>query len=122
YRGHGVGWLLLVGQLGSGIGIAADALLVLMQQGVVNPQVRWLVQMIQALFDAPFSVATISVAFMLAPDGRLLSRWWRLAVVLPIAAGIFRLAGAGVQFVADIPLGSVVFDGGILTVMFFASF
>jgi signal transduction histidine kinase len=89
---------------------------------VVNPQLSWLVELIQALFDATFSVATVSVAFMLAPDGRLLSRWWRLAVVLPIAAVILRWAVIGAQFVADIPLGSVVFDGGILTVMFFASF
>ncbi|HEY4991653.1 MAG TPA: hypothetical protein VII33_06165, partial [Nakamurella sp.] len=73
YPRNVVGWLLLVGQFGNVIGLAADAFLVLVAQGLVDDAWAGAAEYVQALFDATFAVSFISVLFMIAPDGRLLS-------------------------------------------------
>jgi signal transduction histidine kinase len=117
-----VGWLLLISQLGNVIGIAADAYLTLLYQGLVDVTFQRALELTQAVFDAAFSVAIISILFMIAPDGRLLSRGWRLMVGLPIAALVLKMVVIWIQFADDLPLGGPAGDGGIIDLLFFASF
>ena len=82
-----IGWLFLVGQLGSVIGLAAEAFRILAVQGVVtSPLAGQIAGYLHDVFGATFLVTAMAVIFMIAPDGRLLSPRWRLAVAVPIAA------------------------------------
>ena len=88
-----VGWLFLIGQLGNAIGLAAIAFLELVLQGVVDsPLGGQIAGYLGDIFGTTFTVSLMSVIFMIAPDGRLLSPWWRLAVTVPIATLVLRWA------------------------------
>lgn len=90
-----IGWLFLVGQLGNVIGFAAEAFRVLIVQGVVDsPLAGQVAGYLSVVFGTTFAVSVMSVIFMIAPDGQLLSRRWRLAVAVPIAAVALRLTGS----------------------------
>ena len=76
-----VGWLFLIGQLGNVIGLAADAFGMLVVQGVVDSLLSGQIAgYLSQVFGTVFTVNVMSVIFMIAPDGRLLSRRWRDAV------------------------------------------
>src|SRR6476661_5936677 len=82
-----VGWLFLVGQLGSAIGLAAEAFRILAVQGVItSPLAGQIATYLHDMFGATFLVTAMAVIFMIAPDGRLLSPRWQLAVAVPVAA------------------------------------
>ncbi len=82
-----VGWLFLIGQLGNVIGLAADAFGMLVAQGVVDSSADGhIAGYLNQVFGTVFTVNTMSVTFMIAPDGHLLSRRWRFAVSVPLAA------------------------------------
>ena len=89
-----IGWLFLVGQLGNVVGLAADAFGILVAQGIVgSPPVGQLAAYLGQVFGAVFTVSVMSVIFMIAPDGRLLSRRWRVAVGVPVAAQVLWVLG-----------------------------
>lgn len=93
-----IGWLFLVGQLGNAIGLAATAFIVLVLQGVVDlPFAGQIASYLSDIFSTTFTVSFMSVIFMIAPDGHFLSRWWRLAVVVPVATLVFRWAAVVIQ-------------------------
>src|SRR6478735_6544645 len=82
-----VGWLFLIGQLGNAIGLAAEAFSVLVVQGVAgSPVAGQVAGYLGQVFSTIFAVSVISMIFMIVPDGRLLSRRWRLGIGVPIAA------------------------------------
>lgn len=89
-----IGWLFLVGQLGNVIGLAADAFRILVVQGVVDsPVAGQIAGYLSGVFGTVFTVTVMSVIFMIAPDGRPLSRRWRLAIGVPVAAQALWWAG-----------------------------
>ena len=93
YPRNRVGWLFCVGQLGNAIGLAAQAFVVLVGQGRIDAPTAGLVAVYVAnLFDATYTIAFLAVIFMIAPTGRLLSRRWRYAVAVPIAAVVVNAA------------------------------
>jgi len=90
-----VGWLFIIGQLGNVIGLAADAFNLLTTQRVVeSPLAAQISGYLRDVSGTIFTVNVLSVIFMIAPDGRLLSKRWRFAVSVPIAAQLFWWAGA----------------------------
>lgn len=94
YPGNLVGWLLVIGQLGNVIGLAADAFGVLVEQGVVTaPVARRIAGYLGQVFGTVIAVTVLSAIFMIVPDGRLLSRRWRFAVAVPIAAQVLWWVG-----------------------------
>ena len=99
-----VGWLFLIGQLGNAIGLAAEAFRVLVVQGVVDSPVAGQVAgYLGQVFSTIFAVSVISVIFMIVPDGRLLSRRWRLGIAVPIATLAMNWVG-----IALLPAGAFV--------------
>ncbi|MET0965758.1 MAG: hypothetical protein ABWZ02_05140, partial [Nakamurella sp.] len=94
YPGNLVGWLFLVGQLGHAIGLAAFAFRALVQQGVVDALLfGQLAGYLVNVFGTVFTVSIMSLIFMIAPDGRLLSPRWRVAAAVPIAAQLLWWGG-----------------------------
>jgi signal transduction histidine kinase len=82
-----VGWLLCVGQLGSPIGTAAHEFATLATSGqIAGAQFADAAFYLSDMFDAYYTLVFLIVIFMIVPDGRLLSRRWRAALVLPFAA------------------------------------
>src|SRR6478752_1481364 len=99
-----VGWLFLIGQLGNAIGLAAEAFSVLVVQGVADsPAAGQVAGYLGQVFSTIFAVSVISVVFMIVPDGRLLSRRWRLGIGVPIAAVAMNWLG-----IALLPAGAFV--------------
>ncbi|MET0864949.1 MAG: hypothetical protein ABWZ98_11490 [Nakamurella sp.] len=93
-----VGWLFLVGQLGHVIALAALAFRVLVAQGVVDARLLGQVAgYLGDIFGTVFTVSVMSLIFMTAPDGQLLSRRWRLAAAVPVAAQLLWWAGAAAR-------------------------
>ena len=74
------------------------------------------------VFGATFLVTAMAVIFMIAPDGRLLSRRWRLAVAVPVAALALRCVAIAIT-PADVYLpGSVERLGSLAELVLLASF
>jgi hypothetical protein len=87
YPGHLIGWLFVVGQLVSELGVALGAYGYSAVAGELGsaPGGRLAVWLsIQA--GGLFVVAMLSVLFLLAPDGRLAGPRWRVALAFPILA------------------------------------
>ena len=98
YPRNVIGWLFLVGQLGNMIGLSAISFRVLVAQGIVDSQrAGQIAGYLGDIFGTVFTVIVMSLIFMIAPDGRLLSRRWRLAVAVPIAAQTVWWAGVASQ-------------------------
>ena len=73
--------------------LAAQAFVVLVGQGRIEAPIAGRVAVYVAnLFDATYTIAFLAVIFMIAPTGRLLSRRWRYAVAVPIAAVVVNAA------------------------------
>jgi len=90
-----IGWLFCVGQLGSALSQAAAAYVATTPTGDLEAGgAQFLaesVRLIAQTFNAYYTMAFISLIFLLAPDGRLPSRRWRLAPVVPIAAVVMQV-------------------------------
>jgi len=98
YPGNLVGWLFLVGQLGHAIGLAAFAFRALVQQGIVDaPLLGQLAGYLVNVFGTVFTVSIMSLIFMIAPDGRLLSPRWRVAAGVPVAAQLLWWGGTAAR-------------------------
>src|SRR6478735_8794171 len=118
-----IGWLFLVGQLGSVIGLAAEAFRILAVQGVVtSPLAGQIAIYLHQVFGATCTVTILAVIFMTVPDGRLLSRRWRLAVAVPMAAFALRCLSILVTPASVFLPGSVEGPGPLAELMLLASF
>lgn len=85
YPRHRVGWLMVVGQLGTTFGLAVQAY----AHEVLSGRLRgapWghLALWLSIQTGAIFAVTLLAVLFLIAPDGRLLSRRWRPAMAVTI--------------------------------------
>jgi hypothetical protein len=90
HPGNRVGWLFCAGQLGTAIGLAADAFGTAAQfHG--QPAPGWTLEPAVVLsysMGAVWALTIVSAIFLVVPDGRLPSRRWRpvaLALPLPLA-------------------------------------
>jgi hypothetical protein len=86
YPDNRVGWLLSIGQAGTGLGFATSAYAyrVLAEHALGPPVSGHLAAWVSHLFGAGYAVPLTCALFLLVPDGRLLSRRWRpvMAVVI----------------------------------------
>jgi signal transduction histidine kinase len=94
YPGHPVGWLFVVGQLLSELGLALraygwSALSGELGSAPAGHLAVWL--SIQA--GGLFVIALLAVLFLMAPAGRLASRRWRWALALPLVGLVINAAG-----------------------------
>ncbi len=98
YPRNVIGWLFLVSQLGQAFGLVVAAFAALVADGTVDaPLTGRIALYIDQFLDATFTVAIMSVIFMIVPDGQLLSRRWWAAVWLAILAAVFRLGAIASQ-------------------------
>lgn len=86
YPGHPVGWLFVVGQLLSEVGLALGAY----GHGALSGELGnapggHLALWLSIHFGGLFVVALLAVVFLLSPDGHLVSPRWRWAVALVLA-------------------------------------
>src|SRR4051794_35524285 len=94
YPKHPIGWLLLVSGLSS-ISISSEAYSLWAFDGsghgpaLAGHLTGWL----SALFGAPLAMTAVIVIFLIAPDGRFLSRRWRWVAVTAVI-GIVAYTGA----------------------------
>jgi signal transduction histidine kinase len=96
YPGHPVGWLLVVGQLLSELGLALRAYGHSALAGELGDTpggevATWLSIQTGGLFV----VALLAMLFLLAPDGRPASPRWRLALALPVSGLVISTAAVG---------------------------
>ncbi|MGS0687868.1 hypothetical protein ACVBEQ_22370 [Nakamurella sp. GG22] len=119
YPGNVIGWLFVVGQLGSIIGLAADAFTVLVAEGTVDaPLAGQICAYLKSMFDGTYTMVFLAIIFMIAPDGRPLSPRLRYAIALPIAALALRLAILFSQPASDLIPGAVTEpDGPIIALL-----
>ncbi|WP_395728808.1 hypothetical protein [Nakamurella sp.] len=86
YPRNMVGWLFAAGQLGDAFGLACKAVVfTLITTGRPDAIPRGVLFGSQ-LFGAFFTVAFLALIYLLAPEGRLPSRRWRYAPLVPIGA------------------------------------
>ena len=87
YPRNTVGWLFCVGQFGNALGMTAQAFAIVAARGLIEAGGgETFALYVSNLFDATYTVAFLAVIFMLVPEGTLLSRRWRWAVALAVAA------------------------------------
>lgn len=121
---HRIGWLLCAGQFGVAVGLALQAFgaRVLAGDGdlasTVGHWALWLAQLV----SAPYALALVATLFLLAPDGRLPSRRWRVALALCAAGVALHVAavvvvgpaGIGVSGRSDVgPVAESLFNASI---------
>jgi signal transduction histidine kinase len=91
HPGNRVGWLFCVGQLGTAVGLVADAFGTAVQlHGQAAPD--WMLEpsvVLSYSMGAVWALTVVSAIFLIVPDGRLPSRRWRpvaWALPVPLAA------------------------------------
>ena len=99
YPRHPIGWLLgLVGATTS-VSVFGEACSIwILEEGGPGP--HWVGQLagwVAALLGGPLALAVLAVMFLLAPDGRLLSPRWRVAVGAAVTGLLLFLAGLANQ-------------------------
>ena len=98
YPRHRVGWLFLVGQVGTILGLVAQSYaFVALTEGTASRTVGQWTMWVSLQFGGGFALTLVALLLLLAPDGRLLSPRWRWAVGVVL-------------------LGIVVQDGAVLLV------
>jgi len=86
YPDNRVGWLLSIGQAGTGLGFATSAYAyrVLAENALGPPVSGHLAAWVSHLFGAGYAVPLTCALFLLVPDGRLLSRRWRPVIAVVV--------------------------------------
>ena len=81
YPRHRVGWLFLVGQVGTILGLVAQSYaFVALTEGTASRTVGQWTMWVSLQFGGGFALTLVALLLLLAPDGRLLSPRWRWAV------------------------------------------
>jgi len=85
---HPIGWLFCLGQLGAAAGLVARAAgdAVLGGGLPLSPQAGRAAEWVGDLLGSLFALVLLAVLLLLAPDGRLPSRRWRPALLVPLAS------------------------------------
>ena len=86
YPRHPIGWLLGVVGVTTSISLLAEAYSIwsLEEGGPGSDLAGEAAGIVAALLGGPLALSCLSIMFLLAPDGHLLSRRWRWAVVAPL--------------------------------------
>ena len=85
YPRHRVGWLLVVGQLGTAFGVAVQAYAHVALTGRLGtPASGHLAVWLSVQTGAVFAITLLAVLFLIAPDGHLLSPRWRPALAVTL--------------------------------------
>jgi MFS family permease len=95
YPTHRIGWLLVVGQLATSVGMLADAFAghILTGHGWGSRTLGHWVEWFSAFVNATPALAFVAAIFLLAPDGHLLSPRWRPAFWLAVLGLVLNTAG-----------------------------
>lgn len=87
YPGHRIGWLFLVGQAGTILGLTAQSYaFVALTEGIGSRTFAQWTMWVALQFGGMFALTLVALLLLLAPDGRLLSPRWRWAVRLVLVA------------------------------------
>ena len=99
YPRHPIGWLLSVVGVTSSISVLSEAYSIWrVEEG--GPGSDWagtLSGEVAALLGGPLALACLAVMFLLAPDGHLLSRRWRWAVVATVVGLVMFVVGVAIS-------------------------
>ena len=101
-----IGWLFLVGQLGLAVGLASQAYSyrVLVDGDLGAARSGQVAELVADALDAQWTLSVLAAAFLLFPDGALLSRRWRPVLwAVPIPPLLLMIA------IVQVPLDSVVY-------------
>lgn len=107
YPRNVVGWLFAAGQLGDAFGLMCKAVVFTLITTGRPDAIPRAVLFGSQLFGAFFTVAFLALIYLLAPEGRLPSRRWRYAPLVPIGAllaqDVILLTFPPVVFLGDEP-------------------
>jgi hypothetical protein len=94
YPGHRVGWLFLIGQLGTIVGLLTQSIaFVAMTEGLMSRTAGQWTMWVSLQFGGVFALTLVALLLLVVPDGQLLSPQWRWAVAV-VLVGIVVHNGA----------------------------
>jgi signal transduction histidine kinase len=94
YPRHRIGWLFIVGQLGTMLGLATQAYgYYVLAEGVGSRASGQLSLWVSGHLGGTFALTLMALLLLLVPDGHLLSRRWRWAVAVTMLALVLHVAG-----------------------------
>jgi GAF domain-containing protein len=92
YPSHRIGWLFVLGQLGTMVGLATQAYGFSAQtDGWGTRSSGQLAMWVGIQFGGAFAVAIVALLLLLVPNGQLMSRRWRWAVMAVVAGLLLHL-------------------------------
>jgi signal transduction histidine kinase len=107
YPGHRIGWLFIVGQLGTLLGLTAQAYgSYALTQGAGPAGAGHLALWVAGHLGGTFALTLMALLLLLVPDGHLLSRRWSWAIVVTLLGLALHVAGW-----LTVPPGEVTADG-----------
>lgn len=85
YPRHRIGWLFLLGQTGTILGLVAQsyAFVVMTEGSATNATAQW-AMWVSLQFGGVFALTLVALLLLLAPDGRLMSPRWRWGVAVTL--------------------------------------
>ncbi len=127
YARHPIGWLLNLSGFLASIALLAEAYSawVLTADGPGSWSFGAVAGWISLLLGGQFSIAALAILFLVAPDGHLLSRRWRLAAIVAVlglasyTAGLLTVSPTSFDPEMDEvgPSGSLLFAAGSLLII-----
>lgn len=107
YPGHRIGWLFIIGQLGTMLGLAAQAYgAYALTEGVGPTTAGHLAMWVAGHLGGTFALTLMALLLLLVPDGHLLSRRWSWAIGVTVLGLALHVAGW-----LTVPPGEVTADG-----------
>ena len=107
HPGHPIGWLFCWGQFGVAVGLVLRAAADASAAGVLMAP-GWLSQvadLLATLLGSMFALALLAVWLLLAPDGQLASRRWRVVLIgLAVGYGVLTLGVMAYLVLGEIPV------------------
>ncbi|HSJ19394.1 MAG TPA: hypothetical protein VK964_02370 [Nocardioidaceae bacterium] len=107
YPRHRIGWLFLVGQLGTMLGLAAQAYGYYVVVGEAGSRASGQLSLwVSGILGGTFALTLVALLLLLVPDGHLLSRRWTWAMVVTVLGLVLHVAGW-----VTVPPGEVTAEG-----------
>ena len=109
YPYHRIGWLFLVGQLGTMVGLAAQAYGFSAQaEGWGSRSLSQVVMWVGIQFGGAFAVSIVALLLLLVPDGRLMSPRWRWPAGAVVTGLLLHVAA-----LSTVPPGDLTAEGSL---------